>query len=179
MLQELLIHHQILYLSVFMAVIRTPHVEEHQYRTKLIQSEFPVYIYVWPDLLPNTRTAKSAPGGAWRSAGPRWGAREGAWEGARDLFLVLGKGGRAPSQAPSQAPSRAPSQAPSRAASQAPHLGPALPQAPPGALLGVRAFGTSVAGQATRKSTSVSEKNQFWIHVNLSVFISDWIGSHK
>ena len=40
----------------------------------------------------------------------------------------------------------------SRAPSRAPHLGPALPQAPPRALLGVRGFGTSVAGRATRNS---------------------------
>ena len=104
--------------------------------------------------MPNPRTLKSAPGGAWGSAGPRWGAREGAWggasesaresawEGARDLFLVPREGGRALSRAPSQAPPHAPS--------QAPHLGPALPQAPPGALFRVRGFGTSVAGQATR-----------------------------
>ena len=52
------------------------------------------------------------------------------------------KGGRAPSRAPSQAPSQAPS--------RAPHIGPALLQAPPGALFGVRGFGTSVAGQAIR-----------------------------
>ena len=40
-----------------------------------------------------------------------------------------------------------------RAPSRAPHLGPALPQAPPppGALFGVRGFGTFVADQATRE----------------------------
>ena len=89
--------------------------------------------------------------GGWLG-GAREGAREGAWEGAREgarpPCLSTKNRSREPSQAPSRAPSRAPPQAPSRA----PHLGPALPQAPPGALFGVRGFGTSVAGQATRKA---------------------------
>ena len=51
----------------------------------------------WPTgEVPNLRTPKSPPGHAWESATPRWGA----WEGARDLFLVPRKGGRALSRAP-------------------------------------------------------------------------------
>ena len=69
-------------------------------------------------------------------------------DGAQNLFLVVRKGGRAPSRAPSRAPFRAPFPAPSRA----PHLRPALPQARPRALLGVWGFGTSVAGQAARNA---------------------------
>ena len=99
------------------------------------------------------------------SAGPRWAAREGAWEGAwegaregaRPPFLSIKNRSRAPF--PSTLPSTFPSTPPEQ-----PTSGLALPQAPPGALFGVRGFGTSVAGQATRnpKKQSPKDRNKNW-----------------
>ena len=70
----------------------------------------------------------------------REGAREGAWEGVRDLFLVLRQEDEHPPEHP---PKHLLEHLPEH-----PTSGPALPQAPPGALLGVRGYGTSVSGEA-------------------------------
>ena len=125
-----------------LSAMRPPQNSQEQLHLHLLRKVFGTIFYEWPDLLQSGVLGRVLG----RVLGE--GARESAWEGARDLFLVLRKGGRVPPRAPSQALPQAPSQA----ASRAPHLGPALPQAPPGALFRVRGFGTSVAGQATRKN---------------------------